>query len=286
MGLALTHDDPLRLTRCMRCGYGLDTLAPRGRCPECGSPYSPETVVLYSTSYDHLALGSRGLSTGGYVLMGLLMAGYSRMWLQTRSPFLLLWTGCFLAQIVLGLCWRWTVMRHSPEGGFLQCRFNASGFVQCDIPDEMAGTMGLGTILRWSSFAYLIPGVVFVVAPFTSPLHMLLKAALILAVPLIAFGFRRFRRPPIPHSSPLTRALTHGLTAGLIPPSPVAWADVERYAIHPIVGWPNRHLIRITGKRGSSGTTLVAELRCTTEQAKKLSRRIAMWLRAAREDPG
>jgi hypothetical protein len=39
--------DPLRLDRCPNCGYPLTGLPDRGQCPECGSAYDREMIVLY-----------------------------------------------------------------------------------------------------------------------------------------------------------------------------------------------------------------------------------------------
>ncbi len=39
--------DPLRLDRCPECGYLLTGLPEQGICPECGSAYDPEMIVLY-----------------------------------------------------------------------------------------------------------------------------------------------------------------------------------------------------------------------------------------------
>jgi|GEM_PF-6800655 len=39
--------DPLRLRQCPNCGYSLEGLPASGACPECGSKYSEDEIVLY-----------------------------------------------------------------------------------------------------------------------------------------------------------------------------------------------------------------------------------------------
>lgn len=39
--------DPLRLRQCPNCGYSLEGLPASGACPECGTKYSEDEIVLY-----------------------------------------------------------------------------------------------------------------------------------------------------------------------------------------------------------------------------------------------
>ncbi len=44
---ATAETDPLRLDRCPECGYLLTGLPDQGICPECGTAYHPDMIVLY-----------------------------------------------------------------------------------------------------------------------------------------------------------------------------------------------------------------------------------------------
>jgi hypothetical protein len=54
------HLDPLRMTRCMRCGYALDGLGDVGTCPECGLDYDQSMVVLYGEARGNTATAATG----------------------------------------------------------------------------------------------------------------------------------------------------------------------------------------------------------------------------------
>lgn len=43
----VSDDNVLRLRRCPNCGYSLEGLSASGACPECGSKYSEDEIVLY-----------------------------------------------------------------------------------------------------------------------------------------------------------------------------------------------------------------------------------------------
>jgi hypothetical protein len=54
-----------RVTLCTRCGYALQGLPSRGRCPECGREYSPDVLVLYGRGRG----GKKTLTAPGALMM-------------------------------------------------------------------------------------------------------------------------------------------------------------------------------------------------------------------------
>ncbi len=61
----------LAVGRCHICGYRLEGLPPYGRCPECGTPYTPETAARLKPWPGAFAICCRL----GWPIAGLMLAG-------------------------------------------------------------------------------------------------------------------------------------------------------------------------------------------------------------------
>lgn len=140
MSTAERTTDPLRLTRCMRCGYSRLNLPDEGVCPECGLGCEPDLVVFYGVGisrsmYDPTASWGAVLLLLGYAAMQA-----HRGWIDFHHGD---WTGLVMIASWAGACaaavaWRLLAGR-AAGGNVLQCRLNSFGCLQCPIPGEITG---------------------------------------------------------------------------------------------------------------------------------------------------
>jgi hypothetical protein len=131
------HDttDPLRMDRCPDCGYLLTGLPERGVCPECGSAYDEQMIVLYGWGCgDRLSLanshGWRRVMLGALLLpqmiMMLILAAAAAMFQSLGWLWLIPW---ILA--VAYFMWRWRrIRRDAPAPS--QVRLCPQGYAQRD----------------------------------------------------------------------------------------------------------------------------------------------------------
>ena len=121
--------NPLRLSACIECGYALQGLPDVGVCPECGTAYDQETVVLHGWargSHANLGNASPRIVLWTAVPMTLFVSLYlMQLMSRQRAPWALL-----IPALVIGAAlWRrWT----GPLPTVLQVHLNRTGCVEID----------------------------------------------------------------------------------------------------------------------------------------------------------
>jgi hypothetical protein len=123
-----------RVTLCTRCGYALQGLPSRGRCPECGRAYSPDVLVLFGNGQGgEKTFGAPDVAT---TLLYFLIIGYivyaEFVPLQHRRYFQ--WVP--IAAILMSQIWR----RYRPRSGMpaeTQVHLSPSGFGLRDGPGDV-----------------------------------------------------------------------------------------------------------------------------------------------------
>jgi hypothetical protein len=66
--------------------------------------------------------------------------------------------------LALMLAWRFSARRNAPGRGFVQCRFNSFGCLQCDLPEQTVGAADPQRILKWVIPAGVIALMLFCLA--------------------------------------------------------------------------------------------------------------------------
>jgi hypothetical protein len=276
MSTAEPKSDPLRLTRCMRCGYSLENLPDEGTCPECGLEYDQSIVVFYGEGRDTNAFFD---PTGSRVAV-LLCLGYAAMeahlgWNQFRRGQ---WLGLVQAGgpiVLLGTMLMWRLLaRRAGGGNLLQCRFNSFGCLQCPLPEQTTGLADPHRII--SAFWLLLLGACLLggVTQLSKPWSLV---ALSLGIIIAPFAWRWHSRkrameaqvPEVAAMAALAVAAGNGPRA-----TPKAWVGVRGISIQPVKSRPGRY-------RFIFGKAIDAEVDCTGEQAAALWNRVCDWRAAA-----
>ena len=273
--------DPLRPTRCMRCGYALDGLADTGICPECGLEYDQSTIVLYGEARGNTSTPATG-SRGGILRYGAAMVFFLLMGWEDFHHGRGLW-GLAIGAVFVGtfgimMIWRIAARSNAPGGSLTQCRFNAYGAVQCDIPDETIGT----TFPRWWGFMSFI-GVwllLFLVEREWIPLFIT-GAVLI----LIFVGFRQRLRHAntVIRSNSDARRLMISASNGWREAVAIPWAAIESVSVAPIRAKPHRRRVKVFRRKRWKDVPIDVEVECTADQEAALQLRCSVWQRATHQ---
>jgi hypothetical protein len=271
--------DPLRLTRCIRCGYPLDGLAEAGACPECGLDYDQTMVVFYGDARGHAATGATGpwhkLFFYGCVTVLYLVWGWKGM---QRFPQMETFAigALFLLTFVPMLIWRISARRIA-GGSLTQCRFNAYGALQSDTPDE---TTGAYYPRRWRYILMIALCLLFSLVE----REWIFLAIAATAFPLVLLSYRRRSRATealIQTSSDARRLMTSARN-GWGEAAAIQWAAIETVSLAPIRSRPTRRRLKVIRSTRWKDIPIDAEVDCTASQEAALHRRIADWQRAVR----
>lgn len=271
--------DPLRLTRCMRCGYALDGLADAGRCPECGLDYDQTLVVFYGEARGHAATAATGswpklLFYGCATVLYLVWGWKDIQKFRAIEKFAL--GTLFLLTFGPMIIWRISARRIS-GGSLTQCRFNAYGAVQCDTPDEITGVY---YPRRWRYI--LMIAVCLAVALVKREWIFLAIAAT--ALPLVLLSYRRRRRETdaLVQTNSEAGRLMISARNGWREAQPIPWAAIETVSLVPVRSKPTRRRLKVFRSTRWKDAPIDAEVECTASQEAALQRRVADWQRAVR----
>jgi hypothetical protein len=129
----VTAHDPLRLERCPVCGYRLEGLMPRGVCPECGTPYDDNTIILHGWSrgtHERATTGTRRAFVGFMVLL-LFQVLNATVNLAVRGTLFSIFVLACCAAAALYVVWR----RFATDlPGLIQVHLSAEGCRQINNP--------------------------------------------------------------------------------------------------------------------------------------------------------
>lgn len=267
--------DPLRLTRCMRCGYALDGLGDVGICPECGLDYDQSMVVLYGEARGNTATAATGsiaaillevFGVTAYLLMG---------WMDFRSGRGILAfsnAAIFGVPLILMLIWRFSASRNVPGGGLTQCRFNAYGCLQCDAPEETVGVTYPRQLALW---VFML---VFTLLCCVERQWIMLSiiGAFFLSL-LIYFRRRWSAADAIARLNTDARRLMISARDDWRKAIAIPWTEVARISIAPAFARHDRHRVIVHRLTRWRGAPINAEVRCTVEQAAALRSRCEKW---------
>lgn len=264
--------DPLRLTRCTRCGYSLESLPDESTCPECGLEYDQSIVVFYGEGRDTNAFfdptGSRAALS---LCLGFAVIEAYMGWDKFRGGQ---WLGLVQAGgpiVLLGAMLTWRVLARREGGGnLLQCRFNSFGCLQCPLPEQTTGLADPHRIALafWLSLlgACLLCGITQLPKPWS--LVALSLGIVIAPSAWELYARKRASEAQVP-KAPAMVALAVG--AGNGPrAAPKPWVGVRGISIQPVKSRPGRYRL-IFGK------AIDAEVDCTGEQATALWNRVCAW---------
>jgi hypothetical protein len=268
MSTAEPTTDPLRLTRCMRCGYSLLNLPREGACPECGLACEPDLVVFYGVGCSSKSMYDPTASWGSFlVLLGFAAFHGHVGWNDFhRGDWTgLVWIAAWAGVLVIMVGWR-LLARRTAGGNVLQCRFNSFGCVQCPLPQQITGLIDP----NWLILAFWLAsgGILFLnwIAHMTGRVPwVLLVLGVAGAVGLWWLG--RFRSRQFQLRAPAAAKALMAAGAGF---TPMAWASVRGVSIQPIKSRPGRYRLMF-------GKVIHAEVDCTGEQATALWTRVCAW---------
>ena len=287
MSAVVTEEDPLRLTRCMRCAYALETLAPEGTCPECGIAYDQQTVVLNA-----IWAGNGGVGTGSF---GAMITHFSLELILVFIAWTMYWSGDHAYAIAVALfvgasafvelTYRVYARRAGVGQALLQCRFNRFGCLQCDLPEEIIGLGDLRPIWRWVTQVGLFA--IAIAFAWAGARHGHWIYAAVIAGMLILRAKAEWRRRRsltlAEHDSDARALMTAARACGRqVPATP--WSAIADIRVGQFRGQVDRWYLTSTAvKRGFKRDQAInAEVQATPDQIRELKARIAAWKSAAR----
>ncbi|HEY2587452.1 MAG TPA: hypothetical protein VGI81_17030 [Tepidisphaeraceae bacterium] len=284
MSPVTTEENPLWLTRCMRCGYCLETLAPEGTCPECGIAYDQQTIVLSGTWS-----GNGGIATGSTgAIVAYLGVGAFIGWMMYSGG-----NHAFALAVAIfvgpSLCAEFVYRLYARRAGvgsaLSQCRFNRFGCIQCDLPEEIIGMGDLRAILRWVTLGgFVVLGSAYAWAGARHGQWIWATVIPALCSSSLITEWQRRRAIRRAQRDPDGRVLmTAARSSGSqVPATP--WSAIAEIRVGQFRGKSDRwYLTSVSSKSGSKGAQAInAEVEATPDRIRELKAWIAYWISAAR----